>query len=141
MIVEQGEKLTPDAAAAMPYADAAVKEALRLAPIIAVVTRVALKTFELDGFTIPKVIFPPPPPYMMMVLVISTVIASAAIQMMVVQIKSSGVIICKLSSVSDVQSNINDSTHNMSLYLGYERNVLDPACSACTAYAHAPLRL
>ena len=61
-MVEHGEKVTPDAAAAMPYADAAVKEALRLSPIVAVVTRVALKTFELGGFTIPKVTTPPPPP-------------------------------------------------------------------------------
>ena len=60
-MVEHGEKVTPDAAAAMPYADAAVKEALRLSPIVAVVTRVALKTFELGGFTIPKVTSPPPP--------------------------------------------------------------------------------
>ena len=56
VIAEHGEALTPAAASAMPYADACVKEALRIAPIVAVVTRVALKTFELGGFTIPKAI-------------------------------------------------------------------------------------
>ena len=39
----------------MPYADAATKEALRMRVIIGTVPRIALKTFEAGGYTIPKV--------------------------------------------------------------------------------------
>ena len=53
-MTEFGQELDASAAAAMPYADAVVKEALRAAPIVPVVTRVALKTFQINGFTIPK---------------------------------------------------------------------------------------
>ena len=39
----------------MPYADAATQEALRLAAVVPISSKVALKTFELGGYTIPKV--------------------------------------------------------------------------------------
>ena len=39
----------------MPYADAATQEALRIAAIVPISPRIALKTFELAGYTIPKV--------------------------------------------------------------------------------------
>ena len=39
----------------MPYTDAAIKEALRLGAIINIVPKRALKTFEIGGYTIPKV--------------------------------------------------------------------------------------
>ena len=54
VITEHGEEISADAAAAMPYADATVKEALRLQPIVPVLFRVALKSFELGGYSIPK---------------------------------------------------------------------------------------
>jgi hypothetical protein len=39
----------------MPYADATIKEALRLGAVINIVPKRALKTFEIGGYTIPKV--------------------------------------------------------------------------------------
>ncbi len=44
-----------DTLAIMPYADATIKEALRLGAIINIVPKRALKTFEIGGYTIPKV--------------------------------------------------------------------------------------
>lgn len=54
VMAEHGEELDSKAIAAMPYAEAATKEAMRLTPIAGAVSRVALKTFELGGYTIPK---------------------------------------------------------------------------------------
>ncbi|KAL3141117.1 hypothetical protein ABBQ38_003470 [Trebouxia sp. C0009 RCD-2024] len=54
VICERGGRLTRDTLAIMPYADATVKETLRLGAIINIVPKKALKTFEIGGFTIPK---------------------------------------------------------------------------------------
>ena len=54
IICEHGSKLNRDILAIMPYADATVKEALRLGAIINLVPKRALKTFEIGGYTIPK---------------------------------------------------------------------------------------
>ena len=54
IIREHGSKLNRDILAIMPYADATVKEALRLGAIINLVPKRALKTFEIGGYTIPK---------------------------------------------------------------------------------------
>ena len=55
VVADHGEELDSKAVAAMPYAEAAAKEALRLLPIVSVIFRVALKTFQLGDYTIPKV--------------------------------------------------------------------------------------
>lgn len=55
IIAECGPALDADALSKMPYADATVKEVLRCANIIAALNRRALKTFEVGGYTIPKV--------------------------------------------------------------------------------------
>lgn len=55
VICERGSKLCGDTLAIMPYADATIKEALRLGAIINIVPKRALKTFEIGGYTIPKV--------------------------------------------------------------------------------------
>lgn len=52
---ERGAKLNQDALKIMPYTDAVIKEALRLGAIINIVPKRALKTFEIGGYTIPKV--------------------------------------------------------------------------------------
>ena len=54
VICERGSKLNKDTLAIMPYADATIKEALRLGAIINIVPKRALKTFEIGGYTIPK---------------------------------------------------------------------------------------
>lgn len=54
VICERGAKVNKDTLAIMPYADAAIKEALRLGAIINIVPKKALKTFEIGGYTIPK---------------------------------------------------------------------------------------
>ena len=59
VICERGTKLSRDTLAIMPYADATIKEALRLGAIINIVPKRALKTFEIGGYTIPKAIFTP----------------------------------------------------------------------------------
>lgn len=51
---EHGEEIDATALAAMPYADATVKEGLRKSIIVPSVNRVALKTFEMGQYTIPK---------------------------------------------------------------------------------------
>jgi len=58
VICERGSKLNKDTLAIMPYADATIKEALRLGAVINIVPKRALKTFEIGGYTIPKVIEP-----------------------------------------------------------------------------------
>jgi len=55
VICERGSKLNKDTLAIMPYADATIKEALRLGAVINIVPKRALKTFEIGGYTIPKV--------------------------------------------------------------------------------------
>ena len=55
VICERGSKLNMDTLAIMPYADATIKEALRLGAVINIVPKRALKTFEIGGYTIPKV--------------------------------------------------------------------------------------
>lgn len=57
VICERGSKLCGDTLAIMPYADATIKEALRLGAIINIVPKRALKTFEIGGYTIPKASF------------------------------------------------------------------------------------
>lgn len=54
-MAEHGKEIDSSAMAGMPYAEAAAKEAMRVTPIVGVLSRVALKTFELGGYTIPKV--------------------------------------------------------------------------------------
>ncbi|DBA96280.1 TPA: hypothetical protein ACH3X3_002462 [Trebouxia sp. C0006] len=54
VICERGSKLNKDTLAIMPYADATIKEALRLGAVINIVPKRALKTFEIGGYTIPK---------------------------------------------------------------------------------------
>lgn len=54
-MAEHGKEIDNDAVASMPYAEATVKEAMRIEPIVSVLSRVALKTFEVGGYTIPKV--------------------------------------------------------------------------------------
>ena len=56
VICERGSKLNKDTLAIMPYADATIKEALRLGAVINIVPKRALKTFEIGGYTIPKVL-------------------------------------------------------------------------------------
>ena len=55
VMAEHGNEIDNAAVASMPYAEAAAKEAMRLTPIVSGVSRVALKTFEVGGYTIPKV--------------------------------------------------------------------------------------
>lgn len=50
-----GSSMTAEYLADMRYADVTIKECLRLAAIISTVPKRALTTFELGGFTIPKV--------------------------------------------------------------------------------------
>ena len=52
---EFGSSIDAEALRAMPHADATVKEGLRIVPIVSIVSRVALKTFEVGGYNIPKV--------------------------------------------------------------------------------------
>ncbi len=61
VICVRGNKLNKDTLAIMPYADATIKEGLRLGAIINIVPKRALKTFEIGGYTIPKasVLFEP----------------------------------------------------------------------------------
>ena len=59
VICERGTKLSRDTLAIMPYADATIKEALRLGAIINIVPKRALKTFEIGGYTIPKASYTP----------------------------------------------------------------------------------
>ena len=59
VICERGTKLSRDTLAIMPYADATIKEVLRLGAIINIVPKRALKTFEIGGYTIPKASFVP----------------------------------------------------------------------------------
>lgn len=54
VIAQHGTPMNAASLAVMPYADATVKETLRILPIISVVGRTALKTFEIGGYTIPK---------------------------------------------------------------------------------------
>ncbi|KAL3153515.1 hypothetical protein ABBQ38_011847 [Trebouxia sp. C0009 RCD-2024] len=54
VMAEHGKELDNNAVASMPYAEATVKEAMRIEPIVTVLSRVALKTFEVGGYTIPK---------------------------------------------------------------------------------------
>ena len=56
VIAEHGEEIDATALAAMPYADATVKEGLRKSIIVPAVNRVALKTFQLGQYTVPKVL-------------------------------------------------------------------------------------
>ena len=54
VMAKHGEELSSSAVASMPYAEATVKEVLRIEPIVGVVVRVALKSFEIGGYAIPK---------------------------------------------------------------------------------------
>lgn len=54
VMAKHGKEIDSNAVASMPYAEATIKEALRLVPIVGVLVRVALKTFEIGGYTIPK---------------------------------------------------------------------------------------
>jgi len=57
---KHGRSITPEYLADMQYADATIKEVLRLAVIINTVPKRALTTFELCGYTIPEVRGPDP---------------------------------------------------------------------------------
>lgn len=61
VIRERGAKVNQDSLRIMPYTDAVIKEALRLGAIINIVPKRALKTFEIGGYTIPKVSSCPAP--------------------------------------------------------------------------------
>ncbi|DBB13307.1 TPA: hypothetical protein ACH3X3_005042 [Trebouxia sp. C0006] len=54
VIAEHGSPMSAASLAVMPYADATVKETLRILPVVSVVGRTALKTFDIGGYTIPK---------------------------------------------------------------------------------------
>ncbi|DBA99082.1 hypothetical protein WJX77_010814 [Trebouxia sp. C0004] len=54
VIAEHGKEINSTACGRMPYADATVKEILRIQIIVVEVYRRALKTFECGGYTIPK---------------------------------------------------------------------------------------
>ena len=54
VIAEQGEELNSHAVTCMPYAEATIREAMRLSPIVPAAGRVALQTFEVGGYTISK---------------------------------------------------------------------------------------
>ena len=56
---DYGSSIDAESVKMMPYADAATKEMLRLSGIAAFSPRIALKTFELDGYIIPKVAHSP----------------------------------------------------------------------------------
>ncbi|KAI3427118.1 hypothetical protein D9Q98_007055 [Chlorella vulgaris] len=53
VVVKHGTAITEAALADMQYADGALREAMRVTPIIAGFPRIALKDFELCGYTIP----------------------------------------------------------------------------------------
>ena len=55
IVKDYGSSIDSESLRMMPYTDAAMKEILRLCTIIATTPRIALKTFEIDGYTIPKV--------------------------------------------------------------------------------------
>ena len=55
VIAEHGKEMNSTACGSMPYADATVKEVLRIETIVGEVYRRALQTFECGGYTIPKV--------------------------------------------------------------------------------------
>ena len=57
VIAEHGSPMSAASLAVMPYADATVKETLRILPVVSVVGRTALKTFDIGGYTIPKASF------------------------------------------------------------------------------------
>lgn len=52
VVARHGERLTPAAAADMPYADAVVRETLRLSPVVRFVWREALEDFDVAGGTL-----------------------------------------------------------------------------------------
>jgi len=54
VVQQHGKEVNATSLGAMPYADATIKEALRLIAIVTAVGRKALKTFEVGGYTIPK---------------------------------------------------------------------------------------
>ena len=51
---QHGKEFNATSRGAMPYADATIKEALRFIAIVTAVSRKAIKTFEVVGYTIPK---------------------------------------------------------------------------------------
>ncbi len=55
-MAKHGKEINSTACGSMPYADATVKEVLRIETIVGEVYRRALKTFECGGYTIPKVL-------------------------------------------------------------------------------------
>ena len=57
VIAQHGTAMNAASLAMMPYADATVKETLRILPVVSVVARTALKTCEVGGYTIPKASF------------------------------------------------------------------------------------
>ncbi len=57
VIAQHGTGMNAASLAVMAYADATVKETLRILPVVSVVGRTALKTFEIGGYTIPKASF------------------------------------------------------------------------------------
>ena len=58
MIQSYGGSIDAESLKMMPYADASIKEALRLSAVVGIAPRVALKSFEIGGYTIPKVQLP-----------------------------------------------------------------------------------
>lgn len=55
MISKHGRTMTADCLADMPYAEMTTKETLRLAVVITQLPRRAQTTFEIGGYTVPKV--------------------------------------------------------------------------------------
>ena len=55
VLKDYGSSIDGESLRMMPYADAAIKEMLHHCGIAAVSPKIALKTFEVGGYTIPKV--------------------------------------------------------------------------------------
>ena len=55
VIKEHGDSIDSTTLAAMKYAEATVKEVLRYVSVVSATGRKVLKTFEVCGYTIPKV--------------------------------------------------------------------------------------
>lgn len=55
-IVESyGSSIDAESVKLMRYAEAAIKEAMRVQPVVPIAPRVALKSFDVCGYTVPKV--------------------------------------------------------------------------------------
>ena len=55
VIQSYGGSIDAESSKMMPYADASIKEGLRLTAVAGFAARVALKSFEIGSYTIPKV--------------------------------------------------------------------------------------